>query len=177
MDPCKDLKLIITCPHSKEDIAGIEVLDLLVPYDMESRAAKTAFRGVLLIYSPNLSSWDAWRIVMGGPTAYVFRVVPVETCVKSSLDEIVSSSVRLSERILGNCNTFMVKCVRRGRKIKSSLELCKIVGARVAEKTGAKVSLANPDYIIFIEIVGDITGMCIVDSSISLNKVSSRVKE
>ena len=74
---------------------------------------------------------------------------------------ILDSAVKLAEKTLKPENTFAVRCKKRGKLVKSSIEVEKAVGKAITQSTGAKVDLENPQYIMVVEVVGRNTGICL----------------
>jgi len=77
------------------------------------------------------------------------------------MQEILDSAVKLAEKTLKPENTFAVRCKKRGKLVKSSIEVEKAVGKAITQSTGAKVDLENPQYIMVVEVVGRNTGICL----------------
>jgi len=89
---------------------------------------------------------------------YAIRFTPLEKCVKSEIDEIVQATKELLPKIEED-ETFRVTVRRRH----TDLENMDVVSA-VASVVPRKVDLDNPDKTIFIEIVGELTGISVLDS-------------
>ncbi len=89
---------------------------------------------------------------------YAIRFTPLERCVKSDIDSIVNAVEELLPKIDEN-ESFRVTVRRRH----TDLEHMDVVSA-VASVVPRKVDLDNPDKTIFIEIVGELTGISVLDS-------------
>ncbi|HDI01743.1 MAG TPA: hypothetical protein ENF78_04885, partial [Candidatus Bathyarchaeota archaeon] len=63
---------------------------------------------------------------------------------------------------LGPGIKFAVKCRRRGRAVKSSLEVEREIGQAIREATGAEVDLERPDIVFRVEVIGQVAGISLV---------------
>lgn len=150
------LKLVITTPAGKEDQAINEVIDILLSLDENVKVEKTKYPGVIVVYS-SLNPHDLARILYTSPTSTIIRIVPCDICVKTSIKSIVKAVLNLTEKVFNSNIKFMVDCIRRGRKVESSLDVEKYVGWEIVRKYGSKVSFSKPDYIVKIEVIDEIT--------------------
>ena len=150
------VKLLATCPSGKEEKAEVELLDALLPWDSSVEVLKTDFPGVLLVKT-NLGPKEALRAVRAMEMAYVSHVFPVHEVAEADIRAITRACLSLARRIgLGEGHSFAVRCRRRGRIIKSSVEVEKAVGKALKEATKAKVKLKGPDITFRIEVLGRI---------------------
>lgn len=157
-------KLLVTTGKGKEKQAIEEIVNILFEYDNGAYGEKTVFDGVVLIYT-SLEPKDAIEIIRKKPTSVIFKVIPIEMCVKTSLEEIVDKALELAKEYISKGDTFMVDCIRRGRLIQSSVIVEKTLGKEIVEKIGGIVSFRNPKYIIRIEIIGELTGISVLKRS------------
>ena len=86
---------------------------------------------------------------------FAIKFVPLERCVVSEIDEIVKAVTELRDKI-GEDDTFRITVRRRH----TSLENMDVVEA-AAEVISRTVNLDNPDWTVWIEIVGEWTGVSI----------------
>ena len=154
-------KLLVTTGKGKENQAIVEILDILFECDQEAYGIKTNFDGVVLIYT-KLDPFKALSIIRKNPTSVVFKVVPLERCVKTSLNNIVNTGLELAKKRIKKNNTFIVDCIRRGRYVESSVVVERTLGARIIKELGAKVSFKNPEYIVRVEVLGEIACISVV---------------
>ena len=154
-------KLLITTGKGKERQAIEEVVNILFEYDSEAYGVKTVFDGVVLVYT-SLDPKFALNVVKKKPTSVIFKVVPLEACVKTSLESIVHKGLELARKYISEGDTFIVDCIRRGRLVQSSVVVERALGKIIAEKLGGIVSFKNPKYIVRVEIVGEITGISVL---------------
>ncbi|MGY5853634.1 MAG: THUMP domain-containing protein [Candidatus Thorarchaeota archaeon] len=88
---------------------------------------------------------------------FAIKFVPLERCVPSEIDEIVKAVTELRDKI-GEDDTFRITVKRRH----TTLENMDVVEA-AAEVISRIVNLDNPDWTVWIEIVGEWTGVSVLD--------------
>ncbi len=98
---------------------------------------------------------------------FAIRFTPLEKCVPSKLENIVESVEALLGKI-DNDETFRVTVRRRH----TELETMDVVSA-VASVVPRTVDLDNPDKTIWIEIVGELTGISILDQDDDILSIMS----
>jgi len=90
--------------------------------------------------------------------ARVFGVSSLSPAIQvgSSLDEIIEKSLLLAGNLLTNGNSFAVKCKRVGDHNYTSSDVRKVLGQKVLDTFGEKLSLTvnlgNPDVVLGVEI-------------------------
>ena len=157
-----DVKLLATTRQGKEDKAEIELLDALVRYDRSVEVLRTAYSGVLLIRTA-LRPEDALRAVKSMEMAYVEHIFPIHEVVVADLKALREACLKLAKEIgLRPGLKFAVRCRRRGRAIRSSVEVERALGQAIREATGAEVDLEEPDVVFRIEVIGDMAGICLL---------------
>lgn len=154
-------KLLITTSKGKEKQAIEEVVNILFEHDSEAYGAKTEFDGVVLVYT-SLEPKQALNIIKKKPTSVIFKVVPIEACVKTSLENIVRKALEIARNRIFKGDTFVVDCIRRGRLVQSSVIVERTLGKAIVEELGGIVSFKNPKYIVRVEVVGEITGISVL---------------
>ncbi len=156
--------LLIACPRNRERAAMSEIRyfigDLLE--DSELKVSQTPVSGLLACNT----SLDPFRVITSlrefaveNPYQFRFaiRFTPLHECVDSELEEIVKAAERLLPKI-GNKESFRVSVRRRH----TQLENMEVVIA-VASVIPRKVNLDAPDKTVLVEIVGDWTGLSVLD--------------
>lgn len=123
----------------------------------ECKVTKTRYKGLFLLEAGE----DAAEKIRKYETTAVYRVIPLNRMVGSSLTEILEESVRLAEEKLKKGETFAVRCKRRGFHI-TGKEIEQKVGAKVVENLGNPVNLSNPDKVVLIEIIDARTGISVL---------------
>ena len=130
--------------------------------DPELRVAHTPISG-LLACKTSLDPFDVVHRLreFALENAYQFRFAirftPLEECVDSNLEDIVEATQRLLPKI-GEDESFRVTVRRRH----TELENMQVVTA-VAAEIPRRVNLDAPDKTILVEVVGDWTGLSVID--------------
>jgi len=154
-------KLLVTTSKGKENQAIEEILNILFEYDNSVQGLKTEYDGVILVYT-SLNPKEAVKIIRNKPTSVIFKVIPLETCVETSLENIVSAGLKLAVKYISKGDSFIVDCVRRGRYVPSSVSVEKALGKEIVQKLGGIVSFKKPKYIVKVEIIGKISGISVL---------------
>ncbi len=160
----RDYNLLVASPRDRERAAKSEILyfigDLLG--DPNLRVAQTHISG-LLACRTSLDPFDVVHKLREFATenAYQFRFAirftPLEECVDSTIEEIVEATRRLLPKIAED-ESFRVTVRRRH----TDLENMDVVTA-VASEIPRKVNLDDPDKTVLVEIVGDWTGLSVLE--------------
>jgi tRNA acetyltransferase TAN1 len=145
---------IITVPHKKEASAKIEILDCILPRDYEAEVLESGFQGVLILKS-KINSDEIVNILKECPTAYVYKVIPVDIIVESNISSILKAIIDL---VKGKTGRIKIECCKRGKAIESSYELKLMIGEKLKE-LGYKIDYKNPELLLFINIIGDKTAI------------------
>ncbi len=95
------------------------------------------------------------------------RFTPLEYCVESNLEAISRTARHLLEKIAEN-ETFRVTVRRR----QTNLENIEVVRA-VAEEIPRSVNLDEPDKTIWIEIIGGLTGISVLNERTDILSIAS----
>ncbi|HEV8386292.1 MAG TPA: THUMP domain-containing protein [Nitrososphaera sp.] len=172
----KRFNLVASTYRFKEEEAQDEILDLLESFgDAEAVCEITEIRGILLAQSAidpievvdrlkQITSSEPWRI------RYILRVLPVTRVVPTGLDEISAAVSELSG-VLGPEDKFRITVEKRH----TSLESLKVINA-IASKIESVVDLVNPDWVVFVQIVGAQTGVSIIRPDQTFSSVVEKRK-
>jgi|UniRef100_A0A7J3V094 tRNA(Ser,Leu) C12 N-acetylase TAN1 len=164
--------VLITVEYGKEDRAEAEVLDCILPLDPDASVRRTGFGGILILET-SLDTDRAAESIAGSLSRLVRSAIPVDQIVRSEIseiEEVAASRVRIGSKIA-------VRCRRRGSSLPSPKEVECIVGRRL-KGIGCAVDLKNPDQIVRIEIIGEITAVSVRPPNRSVFKArSSRVQD
>jgi len=166
--------LLVGCPREREKAARSEVRyfvgDLLADTDLVISFIDIS--GLITCWT----SLDPFYVVhklrefaLENPYQFRFstRFTPLEFCVESNLDVISKTARGLLDKISEN-ETFRVTVRRR----QTELENMEVVKA-VAEEIPRTVNLEMPDKTIWIEIVGKMTGMSVLDERTDILSIAS----
>ncbi len=157
-----DFNLLVSCGRRLERYARNEMLRLLRELGDETPAAiefgfsgligiKTSLNPFEVISELNKKSDEnPWVF------RYILKVKPIEIVVKTDIEKIKDATKKLLHKIEPN-ESFRVTVKKRGYDI-SGKEIIKEVAALLDNP----VNLENPDKIILIEVIGDVTGVSII---------------
>ncbi|MCS7132421.1 MAG: THUMP domain-containing protein [Nitrososphaeria archaeon] len=168
----KKFNLIATTPRGQENLAAIELEDLLKSLGDESpKVSLTSVAGLLTANTridPFKVINDVRKIIEEEPWRIVNlrRLIPIEEVVESTIEEISRAVQRLSSKIPEDA-TFRITIEKRHTSLSSS----EIIEA-AAKNVNRKVNLKNPDWVILIEVVGALTGISVIkpDQVLSISK-------
>lgn len=150
---------------SKEDKAGIEILDCIFPHDNEVDYAKTKFPGIIIILS-SLDPLEVIGIIKKCFISLAYKIVPIQLWVKASPEIISEACVRVARGLKVSSATFRVEGVRRGRVVKSRSEVVRRIADGLISELGWRVSIEDPQYIVDFEILGEEAGVCVVSRNL-----------
>jgi len=158
----RDFNLLVSTSRGNENNACSEMWFLLGEIgDKEALVDKTNIMGLIVaktVLVPYNVIDDLRKFLNERPEEfrYILRVIPIETVVRTDLDEIRMAVARLSPKILKN-ETFRVTIEKRHSQLSTS----SIIEAAAAN-IQRKVDLENPDKIVLVEILGKLTGVSVV---------------
>jgi tRNA acetyltransferase TAN1 len=158
--------LIITTFRHSENDALTEILDLLKKFgDTDAQIIKTQISGIILGYTrldpasvilklKSLINTEPWEV------RYILRVIPVERVTSTDLRLISLVAKTLAIKIPDN-ETFRITIEKRHSAIRSN----EIIIAIAKEISSNNVDLDKPDWIVLVEIVGQLTGVSVIQPS------------
>lgn len=154
--------IMVTCSKKFENnaIRELESLFFLLG-DKNARFTKSKVLGVIfgkINVNPRIAiekirgllKEESWT------PAFTKRYIPIDVVVKSKVNEIIDAATKLAEMIPTD-KTFRITVEKRFTQISA-----KTLIESIAPNINRKVSLKSPDYVILIEIVGDITGLALI---------------
>ena len=160
----QEFNLLVGCPKNREKAARSEVQyfigDLIE--DDALRVSMTRISGILTCQT-GLDPFDVvhklreYAIENAYQFRFAIRFTPLELCVSSDIESIVKAAEKLLQKI-GEDETFRVTVRRRH----TELENMQVVEA-VASVIPRKVNLDNPDRIVWIEVVGEMSGVSVLN--------------
>lgn len=107
---------------------------------------------------------EPWKI------RYILRLLPIDVVVRTEQNTIKHTANQLSSKI-PKFHTFRVTVEKRHNSIRS-LDIIR----SIADTIDRNVNLENPDWIILVEIVGDLTGISILRPSDIFSSVIEKRK-
>ena len=169
----KRFNLIVTTARGQENLAVIELEDLLKSFGDESPEVSITSVAGLLTAKTSLDPFqivervrkimeeEPWRI------GSLMRIIPVEEVVNSNIDEIAKAVEKLASKIPED-QSFRITIEKRHTSLSSS-EIIETA----AKNVNRRVDLKNPDWIILIEIIGAYTGISVLkpDQVLSLARL------
>ncbi|KON27856.1 hypothetical protein AC481_03595 [miscellaneous Crenarchaeota group archaeon SMTZ-80] len=90
---------------------------------------------------------------------YILKIVPIQRIISTSIEDIKQTALNVAEEI-NNDQKYKISIRKRSTNI-SSINLIE----KIAPEINNKVNLKNPDLILLIEIIGDVTGMSLIKPS------------
>ena len=107
---------------------------------------------------------DAVKLLENAQTTVISKVVLIENVVRTRLDIILEKILDLASNRIVSGDTFKVICDLRGRKyIKSRDELIDKISDELTEKLDAKPDGPDADWVVQVEVVGENTGISILN--------------
>jgi len=169
-----DFNLLATTMRGNERVMCKELLYLLKDElgDGDAQTSKTKIRGLVVaktLLDPFKVIKNFREILSERPYEfrYALRIIPIEQIVPTDLAEIKKAAKQLTDRI-GVNQSFRVTIEKRHTVLHSK----DIIDVAV-DGINRKVDLKNPDLILQLEIIGELTGI----SLIKPNDVLAVIKE
>ncbi len=155
---------MVGCPRNRERAAISEIRyfiqDLLE--DEELKISRTPISG-LIACSTGLDPFEIIQrlreFAIENPYQFRFAIkfTPLEKCVPSELGDIVDAVEEIKSKIQQD-DTFRIS-VRRRHTEMDHMEIVK----ETAHVIDRKVNLDNPDWTVWIDVVGEWTGVSVLD--------------
>ncbi|RJX15628.1 RNA methyltransferase [Candidatus Bathyarchaeota archaeon] len=170
----QDFNLLISTRRGEEKDACSEVWYLLREVgDSEALVDPTPIRG-LVVAKTKLNPFEAVeklrKLLNERPEEfrYVLKIIPIQKVVKTSLDEIRQVAKEFSS-LIGLDEKFRVSVEKRHSEM-DRMEIVKVA----AEEIDRKVDLKNPDKILLIEVLGNLTGISVIRETDILSVVKEK---
>jgi tRNA acetyltransferase TAN1 len=143
---------------------GIEEIDMALKNDEQVLNIKESnFPNVILI-DLAMEPLDAVKLLQNAQTTAISKVVLIENVVRTRLDIILEKILDLASNRIVSGDSFKVICDLRGRKyIKSREELVDKISDELVEKFDAKPDGSDADWVVQVQIVGENTGISILN--------------
>jgi len=169
----RDFNLLITTARGNEEDACSEIWYLLGEIgDSAATVDKTGITGLIAAktaFNP-FDTIEKFRDILKQRPwefRYTLRVIPIEKCVRTELQDIEKAVIELASKI-GENESFRVTVEKRFTQI-STKDVIETAAANIERR----VDLENPEKIVLIEIVGKFTGISVVKP----HEVFSVIKE
>jgi tRNA acetyltransferase TAN1 len=89
---------------------------------------------------------------------YVLRVIPIETVTNSNPSDITKAATELSKRKISSSDSFKLSVEKRHNPFLRSLDLIHTI----AKEIDNPVDLGTPNWVVLIEILGNVTGIAVL---------------
>ena len=165
---------ILTTFKGGENTAGSEVYTLLAEFgDSKAKVSRTEVSGILLVKTvlshqevietlKKIIEDEPWRV------RSMLRIFPAEQIIETNIEEIVGAIQPMLEKI-GEDETFRVTIEKR----QSDLSRKEIIEA-IASKITRKVDLENPNWVVLVEVIGNKTGVSVINLSHIISVTKSK---
>ena len=97
---------------------------------------------------------------------YILRIIPIERSTKTDLKIIQREVENLVQKKISFNNTYRITVEKRHTELSTN----QIINY-IANELQFKVSLDNPDWIILIQVIGNLTGVSIIKKNQIFNSV------
>lgn len=158
-----DFNLLATTMRGNERAMCKELLYLLKDEldDVDAQTSKTKIRGLVVaktLLDPFKVIENFREILSERPYEfrYALRIIPIEQIVPTDLAEIKKAAKQLTDRI-GVNQSFRVTIEKRHTMLHSK-DLIDVA----VDGINRKVDLKNPDLILQLEIIGELTGISLI---------------
>ena len=159
------MNLLVTCARNLEIETKNEIGKILDEIDdQESEILNVGMRGILMVNTniepSKIIDWvkdkvveEPWLI------RYCLRMIPIQSITETDMNKITKEVTKLKDVIQQN-DSYRITIEKRNTDM-SSTEII----TEIAKIFPNKVSLNQPDWIILIEILGDKTGISILNEN------------
>lgn len=114
---------------------------------------------------------EAVAILNEAPTTVVSKVVPIDVVVKTRMNLILERVLLVAREKMNLEDSFVVRCDLRGREyVESEEEIIEAVTNELLNNIDTVVDEINPDWVVQIEVVGDDTGISVLNPHQILKK-------
>ena len=180
--PIDGFNLLVTIQGHKdsyigEELIGIEEIELaLSSYEPVLYIKESQYPNVILV-ELTMDPDEAVAILKEAPTTVISKVIPIDEVVKTNMDSILEKAWAISREKMDPGDTFVVRADLRGREyIQSEEELIEAVSTELLDKLDHELdpqslNTPNHDWIVFIEVVGEDTGISVLRPHEFLKKI------
>lgn len=177
MKPTESFNLLVTFKGHKnqktgEELLGIEEIEMALQDQKNLFTIKeTEFYNVVLIQSDS-NPLKIIRLLKNTKTMVISKIVPIEMVVRTRRDLISEKVLKLCKDKIKPNETFVVRGDIRGRGyIRSKEELLSSITQIIIEKLMLELNEENPDWVVQIEVVGENTGISVLNPDEIIKKL------
>jgi tRNA acetyltransferase TAN1 len=175
--PTESFNLLITLRGQKgqgegEEAMGLEEIEMALQNEERVLNFKESnFPNVILI-DLDMEPLDAVKLLSNASTTVISKVVIIEKVVRTRLESILEQINNLASNRVVQGDSFKVICDLRGRKyFNSTDELVEKITEELVEKFNLEANGADSDWVVQIEVVGENTGISLLDPEMILKKI------
>ncbi|BDZ68519.1 THUMP domain-containing protein [Methanobacterium ferruginis] len=146
---------------SEEEVKGIEEIGVALE-NKRFYIKESEFDDVVTL---ELNTSDPVKLVeqfAKTPTEVIEKVIPVDTVVPSTMDNIRESILEFAATNMVPKGSFTVQCINRSKRyLEPSNEVVNQISTEISDKLNVNYDDKNTDWVIHIEEIGKITGIAI----------------
>ncbi|WP_048190621.1 THUMP domain-containing protein [Methanobacterium sp. SMA-27] len=148
----------------KEELLGIEELEQTLENVTPVLYIKETESIDVVLVELGTDSVEVANKINNTPTKIISRVVPINTVVGTSQKSIINKIKELSVDLTKPNDTFLIKCYEEN---KNNINCQKIRKHVMNEFINMDLTFSekNPKWVVYIEIIGENTGLSILESS------------
>lgn len=177
MKPTVSFNLLLTFKGHKtqkvgEELLGIEEIEMALE-DQKNlfNIKETDFYNVVLIQSDS-DPLEIALLLKDAQSTVISKIVPIEMVIRTRQDLILEKVINLCKNKIQPNETFVVRGDIRGRGyIESKEELLTTITQEIEEKLMLEIDRENPDWVVQIEVVGENTGISVLNPDKIIKKL------
>jgi len=150
--------ILVKTPLGMERIAASRISELAE--GVEAEAKPNGYSGIVLVKGDHTLASRIKSEVLEAE-----KVMVAEEVVDAAIEPIVDAAVRIAREKLAGAASFAVRTTRRGSHDFTSIDVNVKVGAAVKNQLEVPVDLENPDKVLFVEIIGSLALVGVMDGS------------
>lgn len=137
----------------RESEAGADIIDVWytgVSGLLACRSSVDPFKVIELVR--RVVREEPWRV------RYILRLIPIERVVNTCVEEISDACSELAAVKIGKDESFRVTVEKRRMHSLHSMDIIRAAASRIDRR----VDLVNYDWLVLIEVVGEVTGIAVL---------------
>jgi tRNA(Ser,Leu) C12 N-acetylase TAN1 len=167
-----ELIVIFDNNDSKEELLGItEIEQTLENVNLKLYIKESECPNVVFVECET-NCVEAAKQIKKTPSKRISRIVPVNSVLKSNLEDIISKIRELSLQILDSGDTFNIICEVMKNTELTEQQISNCVKTELKD-INLKFDDKNPKWAIYIGVIGENTGISILKSNV-FNLISSK---
>ena len=157
------MNLIVSCPRHFETETIEEIKGILEEVGDENPKVTVTNISGLLTVKTSIEPLDVTKRIREKiedepwSIRYILRVIPIQVSIETSIEGIIEETLKLAKKIKED-QTYRITIEKRNSNISKSELISKI-----ADGISRKVSLEKYDWIVLVEILGNKTGLSVLE--------------